>query len=254
MQYYYEPEASMSLRLPKITWAVQRLILLNAAIFTVQVILMPLESWLLLRTGSPRFSTAYWLGFQPGNFYYGFVWTMLTYQFLHGGLLHLFMNMLWLFIFGPEVERVLGSRQFIRFYLACGGLGVLATGIPYVLTGQYAVVIGASGATMGVLVAFAMIDPQRQFFLFPFPIPITATWLVILVVLFNLMGLRTGDSNVSIATHFGGMLVGAGLMTLIPMLNRHRQQMRFGSQNGKKDPDERIRDAVDNIFRFKDKS
>ncbi len=253
MEQYYEPQMRMSLQLPKITWAVQRLILLNAVIFAIQLLLLPIETGLLLRTGARWLSLTYWFGYHPGNFYYGFLWTAVTYQFLHGGLLHLFMNMLWLFIFGPEVERVLGSRQFVRFYLACGGLGVLATGFPYVLTGEYATVIGASGATMGVLVAFAMIDPQRQFYLFPLPIPITATWLVILVVLFNIMGLRAGDSSTSIATHFGGMIAGAGLMKAIPMFNRwRRDRTRFGGRPDEPD-DNSIREAVDNIFRFKDK-
>ncbi len=256
MQQYYEPQPRMSLQLPRITWAVQKLILVNVAIFALWLVLMPLEAWLVLRTGSERFSLLYWFGYHPGNFYSGFLWTAITYQFLHGGLLHLFMNMLWLFIFGPEVERTLGSRQFIWFYLACGGLGVLATGIPYVLTGEYAIVIGASGATMGILVAFAMIDPQRQFFLFPLPVPITATWLVILVVLFNVMGMSAGDSNTSIATHFGGMLAGAILMKAIPLVNHwRREQTRFGGRTdrNKAEKDDSIGDAVDNIFRFKDK-
>ncbi|HDP33892.1 MAG TPA: rhomboid family intramembrane serine protease [Candidatus Hydrogenedentes bacterium] len=258
MRQFYEPEMRMSLQLPRITWAVQQLILLNVIIFALYLALLPLETGLALRTGSARLSLFYWLGFHPGHFYYGFLWTPLTYQFLHGGLLHLFMNMLWLFVFGPEVERVLGSRQFVRFYLACGALGVLATGIPYVLTGQYATVIGASGATMGVLVAFAMIDPERRFYMFPLPVPITAAWLVILVVMFNVVGLRAGDPSTSIATHFGGMIAGGALMKGIPLFNRwRREQMLYTDRPGKRPSDEserisKIGDAVDNIFRFKD--
>lgn len=256
MQQYYDQDMRMSFQMPRVTWAVQRLILLNAALFTLQLLLMPLETWLQ----SPRLSMLHWFGFHPGMFYRGFVWTPLTYQFLHGGIMHLFMNMLWLFVFGPEVERVLGSRQFVRFYLACGALGVLATGLPYVLTGRYSTVIGASGATMGVLVAFAMIDPDRKFYMFPLPVPLTATWLVILVVLFNIMGMRAGDPTTSIATHFGGMITGGLLMKGIPMFNQwRRKQMLFKDHPGKSDgkdskSDGGIGEAVDNIFRFKDKS
>ncbi len=258
MQHYYDQDMRMSFQMPRVTWAVQRLILLNAAIFTLQLVAMPLEVWF----HSSRFSFVYWFGFHPGLFFRGFpyFWTPLTYQFLHGGLMHLFMNMLWLFVFGPEVERVLGSRQFIRFYLACGALGVLVTGLPFVLTGQYNPVIGASGATMGVLVAFAMIDPDRKFYMFPLPVPITAVWLVILVVLFNIVALKSGDTSTSIETHFGGMITGGLLMKGIPMFNRWRREQMFLREKpektaGKDDAtSSKIGEAVDNIFRFKDKS
>lgn len=260
MQQYYDQDMRMSFQMPRVTWAVQRLILLNALIFTVQLLLIPAETWLTMKTGSSRLTLIHWLGFHPGRFYYGFIWTPLTYQFLHGGLMHLFMNMLWLFVFGPEVERVLGSRQFIRFYLACGALGVLATGLPYFLSGGYSPVIGASGATMGVLVAFAMIDPQRKFYMFPLPVPLTATWLVILVVLFNIMGISAGDRSTSIATHFGGMLTGGLLMKGIPMFNHWRRERLAYKEQPQKSSDRdsdfnsKIGEAVDNIFRFKDKS
>lgn len=255
MQQYYDQDMRMSFQMPRVTWAVQRLILLNAALFTLQLLIMPLEVWLQ----SPRLSMLHWFGFHPGMFYRGFVWTPLTYQFLHGGLMHLFMNMLWLFVFGPEVERVLGSRQFVRFYLACGGLGVLATVLPYLLTGEYSTVIGASGATMGILVAFAMIDPDRKFYMFPLPVPLTATWLVILVVLFNILGLRYGTQNISIETHFGGMITGGLLMKGIPMFNQWRRKQQFYKDQSQKPSDSdtdatsKIGEAVDNIFQFKDK-
>ena len=79
------------------------LILVNAACFALQLIAYPFEtglasSWLRLDM---------WFGFQPAAFLHGFLWMPFTYQFLHGGLLHLFMNMLWLFVFGPDVERLL---------------------------------------------------------------------------------------------------------------------------------------------------
>ena len=251
MRQYTFQQPRMMLQMPRITWAVQRLILLNAAVFAVQLAFRPFETWLMLRYGLPNATLLHWLGFHPGLLFLGRVWTPITYQFLHGGLMHLFMNMLWLFVFGPEVERLLGSRQFIRFYLACGALGVLATMGPYILSGEYATVIGASGAAMGVLAAFAMIDPERQFFLFPLPVPITATWLVILVVLFNLIALRAGDSNTSVATHFGGMAAGYVLMKTIPLYH-HWKRTREGRRPDERRDEEKIGDVVDNIFKFKD--
>ncbi len=251
MRQYTFQQPRMMLQMPRITWAVQRLILLNAAIFALQLALRPFETWLILRYGASNATLLHWFGFHPGLLFLGRVWTPVTYQFLHGGLMHLFMNMLWLFVFGPDVERLLGSRQFVRFYLACGALGVLATMGPFLLSGEYATVIGASGAAMGVLAAFAMIDPERQFFLFPLPVPITATWLVILVVLFNLLALRAGDSNTSVATHFGGMVAGYVLMKAIPLYH-HWKRTREGKRPDSRDGEEKIGEVVDNIFKFKD--
>ena len=255
MEEFHYQQPRMALQLPRITWGVQRLILLNVAVFAIQLAAMPFEAFL----GWQGILVDYF-GFQPAWFFRGFLWLPFTYQFLHGGLMHLFMNMLWLFVFGPDVERLLGTRQFIRFYLACGAIGVLATVGPFLLTGQYATVIGASGSAMGVLVAFAMMDPQRQFYMFPLPVPITAVWLVILVVLFNLVTLSAGASSISVATHFGGMLAGAFLMKAIPMYHRWRFQkprLRLYEQDGS-DPErdrtsERLREAVDRIFRKRDR-
>lgn len=253
MEHFTYQQPRMSLQLPRITWGVQRLILLNVGIFTVQLLLHPLEVFLNLQGLLVDF-----FGFQPAWLFRGYLWMPLTYMFLHGGLMHLFMNMLWLFVFGPDVERLLGTRQFIRFYLGCGALGVLATLFPYLLGGQYANVIGASGAAMGVLVAFAMMDPQRQFYMFPLPVPITAVWLVILVVLFNLLTLRAGASNVSVATHFGGMLSGAFLMKAIPIYHRWRFQgariRLYDAETPETDRvSERLREAVDKIFRNRER-
>ena len=250
VQYNYQ-QPRMTLQLPRITWGVQRLILLNAAVFIVQLLLGPLETLL----GAPDIVTRL-LGFSPALFFRGFLYMPFTYQFLHGGLMHLLMNMLWLFMFGPEVERLLGTRQFVRFYIACGAVGVLATVLPWLLGAPYAPVIGASGAAMGVLVAFVMIDPHRQFYLFPLPVPITAVWLVILVVIFNLVTAGSGSTNISVATHFGGMLTGGVLMKAIPAYHRWRfQDARLRLYNADEeatgaDPvGERLREAVDRIFR-----
>jgi len=236
---------------PSLTWAVQRLIFLNIGIFALQLLLDPLVA---IFDGSrhgvllvPGGSLTRLLGFTPSAFTHGQIWEILTYQFLHGGLLHLFMNMLWLFFFGPEVERVLGSRQFMRFYLLCGGLGVLATLLPFALRGDDPTVTGASGAVMGVLIAFAIVDPERQFFLFPLPVPINARALVFIVVILNLIS-ALGDSSVSVATHFGGMIVGYIYMKCRPrwgQWQRHRKQ--------EKEIKDSVGEAVDNIFKFQDR-
>ncbi len=263
MNQYYEQHESMSFGRPRITWAVQRLILANALIFALQLLVAPVEA--LLAAGiAPRGvmaggSVDFLLGFQPDRFLVGYVYKPLTYQFLHSGLLHLFMNMLWLFFFGPDVERALGTRQFFRFFVLCGALGVLGTMAPYALNpGNSPTVIGASGAVMGVLVAYAIIEPDRQFVLFPLPVPITARALVLIVVVMNLIPGLMGDGQVSVATHFGGMITGYGYMKLAPQFNEWRRDRRKAAagqtkKTAGKPGEDKVGEAVDNIFNFEDK-
>jgi membrane associated rhomboid family serine protease len=245
--FHYQSEFRFFTHRDRITWAVQRLILLNTVVFAAQLLLeiplgrpgMPLGGW-----------AARWTAFQPDEFIGGFFWQAFTYQFLHGGLLHLFLNMLWLFFFGPEVERVLGTRQFVKFYLFCGAVGVLATLIPFGLFGRAVQVVGASGAVMGILVAFAMTNPEREFFLFPFPLPINARALVIIVIVLNVMG-AMGGGHSSVATHFGGMASGYAYIKLIPLLRRWQSGSRPRRRDAKSKIDA-VGEAVDNIFRFED--
>lgn len=227
------------------TWAVQILIFLNSAIFAAQLLLhIPLG-------GHPGVVASGWvthfMAFRADLVFKGLLWQPLTYMFLHGGLSHLFFNMLWLFFFGRDVERALGTRQFICFYLLCGAVGVLFTIPPDLMKGAYIPVLGASGAVMGVLVAFAVIDPERILHFLFIPFPINARALVIMVVVWNLvMGLDKG-SGVSNWTHFGGMAVGYLYMKVIPKMRqrriaRHRQKV-----------EESVGEQIDKIFEFKKK-
>ncbi|HPA41502.1 MAG TPA: rhomboid family intramembrane serine protease [Candidatus Hydrogenedentes bacterium] len=224
-----------------VTYMVRRLILINAAVFAAQLLLAPLETL----TGV---SVAEWFGFVPGDFLRGSLWQPLTYQFLHGGLMHLVMNMLWLFFFGPDVERLLGSRQFTALYLACGGVGVMVSLFSLGLFGNNPVIVGASGSVLGVLVAFAVADPARQVLLFPLPVPMSAATLVAIVAALNLVW-AFGETNASVSTHLGGMGMGWVMMQLIPRYQlwlRRRNRERWQKRNpggGEDDPD--------NIFEFR---
>lgn len=256
---YFEQERAR-FSAPRITWAVQRLILANLAVFAAQLLVGPFQY--LLMPGEdfsrefPGGMLNVWFGFQPDLLLrYGLAWKPFTYMFLHSGFLHLGFNMLWLYFFGPEVERRLGTMQFYRFFIFCGATGVLLTLLPYLLKGQNVSVIGASGAVMGVLVAFAMIDPHRQFYIIPFPWPITARGLVFLVVLLNLVT-SLDQSNTSVATHFGGMIAGFLYMRFAPLL---RQRWTGGGvvtpfprARRASQPQSKVGEAVDNIFKFKD--
>lgn len=242
----------------RITQSVQRIILACSAVFAVQLLLdIPLGYLPAVSEGaSPpggRFLVEL-LSFQPVALLYGAVWKPFTYMFLHGNLLHLFLNMLWLFFFGPDVERALGTRQFLVFYIVCGALAVFGTFIPALLWGSGASVTGASGAVMAVMVAFAVVNPEREFFMFPLPVPINARALVLIVIGMNILTALQGG-NVSVATHLGGMAVGYGYMKALPIwLNWRRMSWREDSAKSRRDPMDKVGEAIDNIFEFKGKN
>src|SRR6266849_1044383 len=143
-------------------------------------------------------------------------WTLVTYMFLHGGVAHLAFNMLALYVFGPPVEERLGGRAFIGYYLLCG-VGGAALSYLLMLVVDVRMVIGASGAVLGVALAFAWYWPNEPIFIFPFPEPIPAKWLVTFAVAIDLvlvwLGALFGTSDgVAHLAHLGG--IGTGFLWL----------------------------------------
>src|SRR3954463_4882013 len=107
-------------------------------------------------------------------------WTVVTYMFLHGGFGHIFFNMLALYFFGPPVEQRMGGNRFITLYLLSGIVGALFSIVLRVP------VIGASGAVMGVSLAFARFWPRQQILIWGV-LPIEARWLVILYAAIDIL-------------------------------------------------------------------
>ncbi len=143
------------------------------------------------------------------------LWQPLTYLFLHGGIWHLLINMLFLWMFGSDLERAWGSRRFTTYFILCGaGAGLINVVVKTALdpSGQGSSIvptIGASGAIYGVLLAAAIVFPDRQVWLIPFPVALPMRVYVLImgaIEFFATLG-STGDS-VSHVCHLGGMLVG----------------------------------------------
>ena len=135
-------------------------------------------------------------------------WTFVSYKFVHAGLLHLFGNMLMLFVFGTAVESRMGSRNFLLYYLFCGvGAAVFSLLLARVMpVGAF---VGASGAVLGVAVAFAMFWPDAELIVFPIPVPIKARTLVIGLVVLDVIGSRLWPSDgIAHLAHVGGALFG----------------------------------------------
>ena len=160
-------------------------------------------------------SITLFLGLRPADVFGEFrLWQPLTYMFLHGGIFHILFNMLVLWMFGVELERMWGSRFFTKYYFVCG-LGAAATTIllgllPGAFGNQlyYSLTIGASGAVYGVLLAYALYFPNRPILMFLlFPIP--AKYFVMIVGAISLLSSMSGPgSGVAHTAHLGGLVTG----------------------------------------------
>jgi membrane associated rhomboid family serine protease len=151
------------------------------------------------------------------------VLTLLTYMFIHADLMHIFGNMIFLFVFGDDVELALGRRRFLLFYLLCGVIG----GLAFVASdpGFEGPLIGASGAISGVVIAYAMWRPCAKVTVLVsiIPLRISAIWVIGAFVLTQLWNLEaTGKSDVAYWCHLGGMLAGA---VLFPLMRRPGVQL-----------------------------
>ena len=156
--------------------------------------------------------------FYPESPYFRW-WQPLTHMFMHGGFWHILFNMYTLVMFGSVVERALGTKDYIIFYLITGlGAVALHTGVEWLeityLGGSLAAamvtpMVGASGAIYGVLVAFAMLYPSaRMTLIFP-PITLDAKWWVgIFVALELLLGITGSQVSIAHFAHLGGALFG----------------------------------------------
>ncbi len=136
-------------------------------------------------------------------------WTLLTYMFIHAGVFHLAGNALALFVFGPAVERRLGSRGFLVYYLYCGIGAAVFTVMLRSLGVAVDPFVGASGAILGVMLAFARMLPETPLMLLLVPVPIKAKWMVPMLAAFDLAGLVFQfNDGIAHSAHIGGLLAG----------------------------------------------
>ncbi len=144
-------------------------------------------------------------GFRP--------WQLLTYGFLHGDLGHIFFNMFGLWMFGRDLERIMGPRRFLTYFLTCViGAGIVQLVVAEMQGGVYPT-LGASGGVFGILLAYAMAFPNRTVMLLFPPIPMKAKYFVIgfgiLELYLGVSGLSPGIANFA---HLGGMVFGFVLL------------------------------------------
>jgi len=187
----------MRIGLPRITPVVKWLLIINFLVYLAQV----LGADDLLVRWFAVYPVSFWTALQ--------IWRLITYQFLHGEIWHIFLNMLGLFFLGPSLERHWGSKKFLTFYLSCG----VAGGLFYMLLVAVSflpalIMIGASGAILGVFAACAILFPQFVVFIFIFPVPIRVAAIAFTAIYFLIVITRGANAG-GHAAHLAGMAAGA---------------------------------------------
>ncbi len=155
---------------------------------------------------------------------------IVTHMFAHasysmGGnivFIHILFNMFGLYMFGRILENVWGGKRFLIFYLACGvGAAVAHLAVQHFTNGN-SPVVGASGAVMGIFVAFGYLFPNTELMIIPIPIPIKAKWMVLVYIAIDLFGgfSNIAGDNVAHFAHLGGALTGFLLVLFWNKTNR----------------------------------
>ncbi len=157
-----------------------------------------------------------WFGLVPYATVHGLrVWQPFTYLFLHAGIWHILINLLFLAMFGADLEHTWGARRFYVYFFLCGvGAGLINVVVkmaldPHGFGSALIPTIGCSGAIYGILLANAVLFPHRRVWMFPLPVTVSMRIFVIVmgaIEFFGTLG-ATGD-NISHICHLGGMLVG----------------------------------------------
>lgn len=179
------------------------LLIVLAAAFVVQLLVGRYTDFPVLK----------WFALSLAGLTHGYVWQLLTYQFMHGGWLHLLVNCWVIYVFGRELEEALGPARFLGLYFAGGVLGGLVQGVAGLLVGGIfaAPVVGASAGAFALLAAFASLYPDRLLTLLLFfiiPVSLRAKYLLLFLGIVTVLGLLLPGGNIAHAAHLGGMLTG----------------------------------------------
>jgi len=202
--YMREPVYRDRPQMPHMSFTVA-LLIVNAAVFVAELAASHLPQSLVIEDQ--------YLALSLAGLKHGFVWQLLTFQFMHAGLWHLLLNSLAIYFFGRPVETALGHRHFLTLYLSSGILGGLVQMLLAALIPNYfdAPVVGASAGASGLVAAFAILHWEDRFSLLLYFIPVSMTGKTLLAVSLALafFGMvLTPNSGIANAAHLGGILTG----------------------------------------------
>lgn len=206
------------------------LIAINVAMFILQGLL---EFYRI-------FPVTHYLSLSPQGLAHGFVWQLVTFQFLHAGLFHLIMNLIVIYFFGRPLEGYFGRRRFLWLYLGSGVAGGLLQTLLAVLIPQHfgGSVVGASAGAFGLVAAFATLFPDRTLTLllfFVLPVSMRARTLLWISIALALFGILVPTDNIAHAAHLGGILVGWAFVQFVA-LGRWRFRFRPSEPRARRRP------------------
>ena len=205
---------TLSLSFPPFTYWIKRIIIVCGVIYFLQVVLgavFPGALGLLYVVGA----------LIPERVLHGFIWQLITYSFLHAGVMHVLINMLMLWMFGAQEELDWGSKKFLEFYLFCvAGAAVTTIAVAYSPihgVSPLTPTIGASGGVYGVLMAFGMLYGDREIFMFPLPFMMKAKYMVaIMIFLVIIATFQPSQGGIANFAHLGGLLFGFVYVKFMP--------------------------------------
>jgi membrane associated rhomboid family serine protease len=209
----------MGLSFPPFTPAVKLLLIANCGVFLLFALLGALDSTAAIAGWAYTH-----LGLQGYAVVHGEIWQLITYAFLHAGVLHLLFNMLALWMFGAQLETDWGYSIFMQFYFFCV-VGAALTTVLISFTGILGVspltlTVGASGGIYGLLLAFGILHGDSEVMLFPLPFLIKAKYFVIGIIGLALYGALSSAHNLGQSTaymaHLGGLLFGYLFLKFVP--------------------------------------
>lgn len=207
---------SMTLSFPPFTRAIKILIGINAGIYIFRLLLPALHLFAI-----ENFIQTY-LYLRASDVISGHIYQLLTYGFLHGGFLHVFFNMLMLWMFGSMLEGVWGSERFVEFFLfGIVGAGIGTVALAYTIGGVIHLhpqtqTLGSSGGIYAIFMATAMLFGDQEVYMFPFPLSIRLKYMVGILAFVALAG-ALGDANgTANAAHLSGLLFGYLYVKFVP--------------------------------------
>jgi len=236
-QFRHSPQ--MRLAFPQLTPAVKWLLIINVVVYFAQIS----GGDTLLKKWLSVYPASLWLTLQ--------LWRLVTYQFLHGNVLHILFNMLGLFFLGPTLEHHWGSRKFLIFYLGCGVVGGLVYPILLALRiispHPILPLIGASGAILGMLAACAIMFPHFVVFIIFFPVPIRVAAIICIFIAVAII-LGRGSNAGGEAAHLGGMAAGAIYVFSQSWRTKLELKMRTGRWERKMAAQRKLQVELDRIL------